>query len=146
MNNRTHCRSVSSSIHSVVANSQCRTLQWLSTSWPGLPCLQRQQVQWHMLLDTTTMGQLRRSVRPKTDSSTTGRGNAINPSNTYDKDYQSAIAKHLPINNDRAKLYCNECFSVLSRARSRKHLEILESIIITFSSARIESTAAIFTS
>ena len=43
--------------------------------------------------------------------------------------YQSAIGKHLSLNVECAKLYSDDCFSVLSRARSRKHLE-LESVYI----------------
>ena len=82
--------------------------------------------------DTTAMRQLRRSVRLETDLSTKGRDNAtcINFSNTSDKDYQSVIAKNLAMNNDCARLYCDGCFSVLSCVRSRKHLEISESVYI----------------
>ena len=43
------------------------------------------------------------------------------------KEYQSAIARHLSLKNDCAKAYCDDCFSVLRRDRSRCHLEILES-------------------
>ena len=44
------------------------------------------------------------------------------------KEYQSAIARNLSLNSECAKAYCDDCFSVLLRARSRCHLEVLESV------------------
>ena len=46
------------------------------------------------------------------------------------KEYQSAIARHLSLNSQCAKAYCDDCFGVLSRARSYRHLEVLESVYI----------------
>ena len=43
------------------------------------------------------------------------------------KEYQSAIARYLSLNSEFAKVYCDGCFSVVSRTRSRRHLEVLES-------------------
>ena len=34
------------------------------------------------------------------------------------------------MNSECAKAYCDDCFSVLSRARSCRHLEVLESVYI----------------
>ena len=78
--------------------------------------------------DTTAVCRLRRSARLKTDSSTKGCDNAINPSDTFDKDYQSAMQSIFV--HEYAKLYRDDWFSVFSRARSRKHVEILESAYI----------------
>ena len=38
--------------------------------------------------------------------------------------------RYLSLNSERAKAYCDSCLSVLSRARSRRHLEVLESVYI----------------
>ena len=46
------------------------------------------------------------------------------------RNYLSSIAKHLSMNIECAKAYCDDCFSVLSRARSCRHLEVLESVYI----------------
>ena len=46
------------------------------------------------------------------------------------KEYQSAIARHLSLNEECARAYCDDCFSVLPRARSRHHLEVLKSVYI----------------
>ena len=46
------------------------------------------------------------------------------------KEYQSAIARHLSLNSECAKAYCDGCFSILSCASSRRHLEVLESAYI----------------
>ena len=42
-------------------------------------------------------------------------------------DVTITTAKHSSMNNDCARFHRDDCFSVLSRARSRKHLDILES-------------------
>ena len=44
------------------------------------------------------------------------------------KDYQSSIAPHLSINVDCVRCYSDECFTVLSRRRSRFHLTVLEAV------------------
>ena len=44
-----------------------------------------------------------------------------------DTEYQSAIARNLPLNTVCARAHCGDFFSVLSRARSRRHLEVLKS-------------------
>ena len=46
------------------------------------------------------------------------------------KEYKSAIARHLSLNSECGKAYCDDCFSVLLRARSRCHLKVLESVYI----------------
>ena len=45
-------------------------------------------------------------------------------------EYQSANAKGLSPNVECATLYSDDCFSALSHARSRKNLEVLESVFI----------------
>ena len=45
---------------------------------------------------------------------------------TITKEYQFAIARRLSLNNGCAKAYCDDCFSVVSCARPRRHLEVLE--------------------
>ena len=47
-----------------------------------------------------------------------------------DKQYQSAIAQHLYANSDCSDVYSDDCFVVLSRGRSRHHLQVLESVYI----------------
>ena len=69
----------------------------------------------------TEMRQLRRSARfAALKESAVSTGNSTN-SNTAlrssSSEYQSAIAKHLSLNVECAKLYSDDCFSVLSRAR-----------------------------
>ena len=46
------------------------------------------------------------------------------------KECQYATARHLPVplNSECANAYCDDCFSVLLRARPRDHLEVLESV------------------
>ena len=81
----------------------------------------------------TEMRQLKRSAQlAALKESAVSTGSSTN-SNTAlrssSSEYQSAIGKHLSLNVECAKLYSDDCFSVLSRARSRKHLE-LESVYI----------------
>ena len=60
-------------------------------------------------------------------------GSSTNPNTALrssSSEYQSAFAKHLSLNVECAKLYGDDCFSVLSRAKSRKHLEVLGSAYI----------------
>ena len=40
------------------------------------------------------------------------------------------MAKYFTMNIERAQAYCDDCFSVLSRAMSRRHLEVLEFVYI----------------
>ena len=60
-------------------------------------------------------------------------GNSTN-SNTAlrssSSEFQSANAKGLSLNVECANLYSDDCFSALSRARSRTNLEVLESVFI----------------
>ena len=49
---------------------------------------------------------------------------------SQDKQYQSAIAQHLYANSDCSDVYSDDCFVVLSRGRSRHHLQVLESVYI----------------
>ena len=44
------------------------------------------------------------------------------------KEYQSSIAPHLSVNVDCVGCYSDECFTVLSRGRSRFHLAVLEAV------------------
>ena len=46
------------------------------------------------------------------------------------KEYQSSIAQHLSVNVDCVRCYSDECFTVLSRGRSRFHLAVLEAVYI----------------
>ena len=45
-------------------------------------------------------------------------------------DLLSAFASQLSLNSECAKAYCDDCFSVLSSARSRHHLKVLELVYI----------------
>ena len=77
---------------------------------------------------------VRRSVRlrneKRSDRTVNDRDNADTLKTVSTKEYQSAIARHLFLNKECAKAYCDDCFSVLSRARFRCHLEVLESVNI----------------
>ena len=65
----------------------------------------------------------------KSDGTVNDRDNADALKTISTKEYQSAIARHLSLNIECAKAYCDGCYSVLSPARSR-HLEVLESVYI----------------
>ena len=56
--------------------------------------------------------------------------NGCDNTDSATKTYQSAIGKHLSMNIEYAKAYFDDYFSVLSRARSHRHLEVLESVYI----------------
>ena len=58
------------------------------------------------------------------------RDNADSLRTIATKENNSAIARHLPLDKECAKAYCDDCYSVLSRARSRCHLGVLESVYI----------------
>ena len=62
------------------------------------------------------------------DGAVNGCDNADSLKTIAAKGYHSAIARHLSLDKECAKAYCDDCYSVLSRARSRRHLEVLESI------------------
>ena len=49
------------------------------------------------------------------------------------KGYQSAIASHLAENVDCRLAYRDDCFTVLSRARCKKYLDVYESVCIQLS-------------
>ena len=46
--------------------------------------------------------------------------------NSFYKEYQSATARHLSLNSQCATAYSDDCLSVLSLARCRLYLEVLE--------------------
>ena len=77
---------------------------------------------------------VRRSVRLQkektSDGTVNGHDNVDSLKTIAAKEYHSAIARHLSFNKECAIAYCDDCFSVLSRARSRRHLEVLESVYI----------------
>ena len=77
---------------------------------------------------------VRRSVRLRkektSDGAVNGRDNVDSLKTIATKHYPSAIARHLSLDKECAKAYCDDCFSVLSRARSRRHFEVLESVYI----------------
>ena len=77
---------------------------------------------------------VRRSVRLRkektSDEAVNGRDNADSLKTIATKEYHSAIARHLSLDKECVKAYCDDCFSVLSHARSRRHLEVLESVYI----------------
>ena len=79
--------------------------------------------------DSMPKNEVRRSLRLRNGKRCDGLVNH-GCDNTYSatKTYQSAIAKHISMNIKCAKAYCDDCFSVLSRARSRRHLDVLESV------------------
>ena len=55
-----------------------------------------------------------------------------NNTSGHSQAYDSAIAKHLSSINACRADYTDECFSVLHRARSKQHLNILEAAYISF--------------
>ena len=71
---------------------------------------------------------VRRSTRqrPTDESSTSQSSTGRDPD-----DYQSTIAKHLVQNPDCLSKYSDSCFSVVSRGRSKSHLEVLEAVHIS---------------
>ena len=77
---------------------------------------------------------VRRSVRLQkektSDGTVNGRDNVDSLKTISTKEYHSAIARHLSLNKEWSKAYCDDCFSVLSRARSHRHLKVLESVYI----------------
>ena len=74
--------------------------------------------------------EVRRSLRLRNGKKCDGLVDGCDNSDSATKTYQSAIAKHLSMNIECAKAFCDDCFSVLSRARSRRHLEVLESVYV----------------
>ena len=71
-------------------------------------------------------------MRPLKESAVS-TGSSTNPNTALrssSSEYQSVIANDISLNVECAKLYSDNFFSVLSRARSRKHLEVLESVFI----------------
>ena len=79
-------------------------------------------------------GGVRRSVRLKNVKRSDGTLNDLDNVDTLKtvstKAYQSAVTWHLSLNSECAKAYCDNCFSVLSLARSCRHLEFLESVYV----------------
>ena len=74
--------------------------------------------------------EVRRSPRLRNGKKCDGLVNGCDNTDSATKTYQSAIGKHLSMNIEYAKAYFDDCFSVLSRARSHRHLEVLESVYI----------------
>ena len=76
--------------------------------------------------DAMAKGGVRRSVTLKnvkrSDGTVNDRDNVGTLKTVSTKEYQSAIARHLSLSSECAKACCDDCFSVLSRARSRRHL------------------------
>ena len=73
----------------------------------------------------------RRSLRIRNGKKCDGLVNGCDNTDSAAKTYQSSIAKHLSMNIECAKDYCDDCFSVLSCATScRCHLEVLKSVYI----------------
>ena len=64
------------------------------------------------------------------DGTVNGHDNVDTLKTVSAKEYKYAIARHLSLNSECAKAYCDECFSVLSCARSRRYLEVLESVYV----------------
>ena len=88
----------------------------------------------HTECDAMVKVGVRRSVRLRkektSDGTVNGRDNVDSLKTIATKEYHSAIVRHLSLNKECAKAYCDDCFSVLSCARSRRHLEVLESVYI----------------
>ena len=74
--------------------------------------------------------EVRRSLRLRNGKKCDGLVNGCDNTDSATKTYQSAIGKHLSMNIGYAKAYFDDYFSVLSRARSHRHLEVLESAYI----------------
>ena len=71
--------------------------------------------------------EVRRSLRLRNGKKCDGLVNGCDNTDSGTKTYHSAIGKHLSMNIEYAEAYFDDCFSVLSRARSRRHLKVLES-------------------
>ena len=80
--------------------------------------------------DSMLKNEVRRSLRLRNGKKCDGLVNGCDNTDSVTKTYQSSIAKHLSMNIECVKAYCDDCFSVLPRARSCRHLEVLESVYI----------------
>ena len=80
--------------------------------------------------DSMLKNEVRRSLRLRNGKKCDGLVNGCDNTASAARTYQSSIAKHLSMNIECAKAYCDDCFNVLSRARSCRHLEVLESVYI----------------
>ena len=80
--------------------------------------------------DSVLKNEMRRSLRLRNGKTCDGLVNGCDNTDSATKTYQSSIAKHLSMNIECPKAYCDDSFSVLSRARSCRHLEVLESVFI----------------
>ena len=74
--------------------------------------------------------EVRRSLKLRNGKRSDRLVNGCDNTNSVTKTYQCSIAKHLTMIIECAKAYNDDCFSVLSRARSCRHLEVLESVYI----------------
>ena len=83
-----------------------------------------------ILIVRNSKNEVRRSLRLRNGKKCDGLVNGCDNTDSETKTYQSSIAKHLSMNIECAKAYCDDWFSVLSRARSYRHLEVLESVYI----------------
>ena len=80
--------------------------------------------------DSMLKNEVRRSLRLRNVKKCDRLVNGCDNTDSATKTNQSSIAKHLSMNIECAKAYYDDCFSVLSRARSCRHLEVLESVYI----------------
>ena len=74
--------------------------------------------------------EVKRSPRLRNGKKCDGLVNGCDNTDFASRTYQSSIAKHLSMSIEYAQAYCDDCFSVLLRARSCRHLEVLESVYI----------------
>ena len=80
--------------------------------------------------DCLLKNEVRMSLRSRNGKTCDGFVNGCDNTDSAARTYQSSTAKHLSMNIEYAKAYCDDCISFLSRARSCRHLEVLESVHI----------------
>jgi len=82
------------------------------------------------------------SVWPKRDCKKVsdvpdGVVSSVSSSTCGNRQYDSAVACHLVENPDCAAVYSDECFTILSRVRFRRYLNVLEAIYINTRQPRL---------
>ena len=106
------------SMSNIIYLYECRRCesQYVGKTTQNLIARIKQHVPRHLLPQTADGPQTKKRGRP--------------PKSTKDVDFSSAIAQHLADNEQCRQSYSDEHFTVLSRARSKFHLDVLEAAFI----------------
>ena len=106
------------SISNIIYLYECRRCesQYVGKTAKNLIARIKQHVPRHLLPQTADGPQTKKRGRP--------------PKSTIDVDFSSEIAQHLADNEQCRQSYSDEHFTVLSRARSKFHLDVLEAAFI----------------